>query len=839
MGQPQDFKTLQESLQKALLSTTRTVNILGTPQLDLPFQRTVKPDVSDRVDKKSEQLLQLASDLLKSAGNATNQRVSALEDIDDVDINWRSIVDVLDSLLEKADTCLDEYTGIIKRKDAPTAEAGRAPKRPTTERLDWSLKRANILKPQNTFERKPDNFDQGPWKPLLSSKPHAQVSLEESLTTFVDENQNTQYKHPYETEITNLKYPESVYEKCEPQMYTDIDATQAIWVDTYEGVLEMLEELKKAKEIAVDLEHHDYRTYSGLLSLMQISTRDKDWIVDTLQPWRHKLEVLNEVFADPSIVKVLHGAFMDIVWLQRDLGLYVVGLFDTHHASAALGYAGRSLAFLLKKFADFDADKKYQLADWRIRPLPEQMFYYARSDTHYLLYIYDMLRNELAEKSDRSKPERDLTGQVIRKSKEVSLQRYENLTYDPETGIGSRGWFNALVRAPTLYDSEQFAVYKAVHKWRDDIARREDESPFFYMSQQVLNDIARIKPTDKKALWSILDTNARGLKKHLDELFDVVQQGIADGVNGPRMVDYFRSVTARTSPSADKPAVKAAAEAVVEAMEVDDVLDISELKKDKSQLWGDVPLSSVWEDGPSAVKKRKIASAADNETMDVITFTYPHLGEAGEEDEEEAEEQVENLGPSPEELARLAALEAERDREFTLRQGQGRKRKIEEAESDDEDGIQIHDEDAQMEDATATDGVSSSKSPFGEEEEEEEGEASESLTKQELDKIEKKKKRAELKKAKKAAKKAAKQAPQGQSEEGEVDEEEEEETPFDYANAQSVLRANGNGANGDDKRKKKGKKAFNPYGNRSQQSDFKAVRNLNYEKKGRTATFKK
>lgn len=58
---------------------------------------------------------------------------------------------------------------------------------------------------------------------------------------------------------------------------------------------------------------------------------------------------------------------MDMVWLQRDLGLYVVGLFDTYHASRALGYAGGSLAFLLKKFIDFDADKQYQMADWRIR----------------------------------------------------------------------------------------------------------------------------------------------------------------------------------------------------------------------------------------------------------------------------------------------------------------------------------------------------------------------------------------------------------------------------------------------------------------------------------------
>jgi exosome complex exonuclease RRP6 len=64
---------------------------------------------------------------------------------------------------------------------------------------------------------------------------------------------------------------------------------------------------------------------------------------------------------------VFHGAYMDIVWLQRDLGLYVVGLFDTHWASRTLGYAGGSLAFLLKKFIGFDADKKYQMADWRIR----------------------------------------------------------------------------------------------------------------------------------------------------------------------------------------------------------------------------------------------------------------------------------------------------------------------------------------------------------------------------------------------------------------------------------------------------------------------------------------
>jgi len=58
---------------------------------------------------------------------------------------------------------------------------------------------------------------------------------------------------------------------------------------------------------------------------------------------------------------------MDIIWLQRDLNLYVVGLFDTYNASRSLGLAGHSLAFLLKKYVDFDTDKQYQLADWRLR----------------------------------------------------------------------------------------------------------------------------------------------------------------------------------------------------------------------------------------------------------------------------------------------------------------------------------------------------------------------------------------------------------------------------------------------------------------------------------------
>ena len=116
------------------------------------------------------------------------------------------------------------------------------------------------------------------------------------------------YRHPYETEIRESQYPAAVYATNEPLLYQSFADTHATLVDTPEAVASMLRELKLANEIAVDLEHHEEHSYIGLVSLMQISTRSRDWIVDTLKPWRQDLQVLNEVFANPKILKVGESA---------------------------------------------------------------------------------------------------------------------------------------------------------------------------------------------------------------------------------------------------------------------------------------------------------------------------------------------------------------------------------------------------------------------------------------------------------------------------------------------------------------------------------------------------
>ncbi|OAL46152.1 hypothetical protein IQ07DRAFT_198656 [Pyrenochaeta sp. DS3sAY3a] len=527
------IKPLQDEVSKALVSTTRSASRINAA--DIVFQRSLNPQVGAQLDAQNARLLHLAQRLLGSAATSSDAVGPKLPDVEAIDADWRGVVDVIDSLLEKADISLDEFTGVVKRL-VPTAEQAAAKPRP-------NIAEKKILpKPQLNFEHAPNNHEVGGFRPLLVTKPHAIFPLDQCLKTFKDNRDREQYPHPYQAEIESYEYPPSVYESSEPQQYPPFESTTATLVDTPEALATMLTELKTAKEIAIDLEHHDNRSYIGLVSLMQISTRDKDWIVDTLQPWRRKLECLNQVFANPSILKVLHGAYMDIIWLQRDLGLYVVGLFDTFHAARSLGYPGASLAYLLSRFVNFTAQKQYQLADWRVRPLPHELFEYARADTHFLLYVYDNMRNELLAKSDLSDPEKNKIQDVLLKSKEVALQRYEHPIYDTEFGLDAAGWYKLITRTPVQFTPQQFSVFRAVHKWRDDLARAEDESPLFIMPNHAVFSIARLMPVDKAALYNAIQHVSPVIRVKADELVHIIAKAKQLGANGPELDDVLKKI---------------------------------------------------------------------------------------------------------------------------------------------------------------------------------------------------------------------------------------------------------------------------------------------------------
>lgn len=186
------FKSIQDTVSAALVDTTRTVGqLLGE---DLAFQRTLNPAIGDQIDRQNSRLLDLAQRLARGATSGTELVAPPLLNADAVEDNWQAIVDVVDNLLEKTDACLDEYTGVIKRlspsQQEQTATTSTVSKK---QRPAKNYRTQDIPKPQLLFNSVPTNTEVAAFKPLLRSKPHAIVPLEESVNPTITMNGIRQY----------------------------------------------------------------------------------------------------------------------------------------------------------------------------------------------------------------------------------------------------------------------------------------------------------------------------------------------------------------------------------------------------------------------------------------------------------------------------------------------------------------------------------------------------------------------------------------------------------------------------------------------------------------------
>lgn len=192
-----EFSSFHEQVTSKLVQTTRTVGQLSSE--DVNFHRSSSSEFAESLDEQSNRLLSLTSSLLKIATAGTDIKAPVLRDEDSVEDNWGGVVDVIDSLLEKADACLDEFTGIIKRlSPSQQAQSQSVGDRVTPSKFPglYTYGAAKIPKPQLQFERAPDNRDVSPFRPLLKTKPHAIVPLEESLKLVESDSQPALYVDP-------------------------------------------------------------------------------------------------------------------------------------------------------------------------------------------------------------------------------------------------------------------------------------------------------------------------------------------------------------------------------------------------------------------------------------------------------------------------------------------------------------------------------------------------------------------------------------------------------------------------------------------------------------------
>ena len=97
-----------------------------------------------------------------------------------------------------------------------------------------------------------------------------------------------------------------------------IDFTPFSWIENEQDLQTAIGEINQCisqgcRALAVDLEYHQVERKAIVLCLMQLSTFEKDYIIDSLV-LRDKVSNsgLKNIMEDPSVVKIFHGSESDI-----------------------------------------------------------------------------------------------------------------------------------------------------------------------------------------------------------------------------------------------------------------------------------------------------------------------------------------------------------------------------------------------------------------------------------------------------------------------------------------------------------------------------------------------
>lgn len=236
----------------------------------------------------------------------------------------------------------------------------------------------------------------------------------------------------------------------------------------------LLREVEGAPRVALDTEAASFHRYHDRIYLIQLSTPDLTVVIDPLGVG--SLEPIGAILADRGIEKIFHDADYDLRLFHKQYGFTATRLFDTRIAAQLLGEPGIGLAALLEKYFDVRPDKRFQRADWSVRPLSPAMLDYAAGDTHHLEELRSLLLGKLVEMGRES--------WAAEEFERLELLRTTPVDEDLESG------YLRLKGAKTL-ERRAMAILRELYNWREATAARLDRASFRVMGNEVLFELAQ------------------------------------------------------------------------------------------------------------------------------------------------------------------------------------------------------------------------------------------------------------------------------------------------------------------------------------------------------------
>jgi DNA polymerase I-like protein with 3'-5' exonuclease and polymerase domains len=161
-----------------------------------------------------------------------------------------------------------------------------------------------------------------------------------------------------------------------------------------------LEDLSTRQVIGLDTETTDLDPYLARLRLIQLASTDGVYIIDLNHfvdsDLKHSeaLAPLRQLFSAPRPIKIAHNAKFDAKFIKHNLGVDIVGLFDTLLASQLVSAGDieerHGLNAIAGRYLNEAVDKSERLSNWEFE-LSEAQLEYAARDAAVLLPLREKL----------------------------------------------------------------------------------------------------------------------------------------------------------------------------------------------------------------------------------------------------------------------------------------------------------------------------------------------------------------------------------------------------------------------------------------------------------------
>jgi ribonuclease D len=271
------------------------------------------------------------------------------------------------------------------------------------------------------------------------------------------------------------------------------------------GLAKLLDALRHEPSVALDTESNSFHVYRERVCLLQLSTREQDWVVD---PLAVDVRPLGALLSDGRET-ILHGADYDVRCLRREYGWRLPRLFDTMIAARRLGRTGLGLSALVEARFGVKLSKANQRSDWGRRPLSPDQLAYAALDTHYLLPIADDLRGELAKQG--------LLDQTQAEFQRIAAVEPKERVFDVE------GWRR--LKGARELDPAGRAVLRALWIAREARASEADRPPFKVLAEATMVELARRRPATPEAVARVPGVTPQVLRRLGEAIRDAIVAG--------------------------------------------------------------------------------------------------------------------------------------------------------------------------------------------------------------------------------------------------------------------------------------------------------------------------